>query len=239
MNLIIDYGNTTAKVGIFDQHELKEKYSFSESAALENFLDTTAAEHLIVSSVSAEPQQLLSRAKISGKKIILDHHLPVPILNHYKSPNTLGMDRVAAVCGGLKLFPGENTLVINAGTCIIYDFIDKGKNYWGGAISPGLTMRFKAVNTFTSKLPMVEPIENPPLAGNTTETSIQSGIINGMATEIDGIIELYREKYNDLKVILSGGDGGFFENMLKASIFAVPNIVLVGLNSILIYNVNR
>ncbi len=239
MNLIIDYGNTTAKVGIFDQHELKEKYSFSEPTALEKFLNTTAAEHLIVSSVSADPQHVLSQAKVSGKKMILNHHLPVPILNHYKTPNTLGMDRVAAVCGAVKLFPDENTLVINAGTCIIYDFIDKEKNYWGGAISPGLTMRFKAVHTFTSKLPMVEPIESPPLAGNTTEKSIQSGVINGMALEINGIIDRYREKYNDLRVILGGGDGRFFENMLKASIFAVPNIVLVGLNSILIYNVNR
>lgn len=239
MNLIIDYGNTSAKVGIFDQHELKQKYTFAESSTLKNFLEETPAENLIISSVSVDPCAVISAAKISGQKIILQPDVPLPITTDYQTPSTLGTDRLAAVCGALELFPRQNTLVINAGTCIIYDFIDKEKNYRGGAISPGLMMRFKAVHTFTSKLPLVDLVENVQLIGNSTESSIQSGVINGVVAELDGIIELYTRKFNDLKVILGGGDGQFFENKLKASIFASPNIVLIGLNSILIYNVNR
>ena len=239
MNLIIDYGNTSAKVGIFDQHELTQKYSFTAPSELQDFLKQMPAQNLIVSSVNVDPREIVTSAKISGHKIILTPDTPLPITIDYRTPSTLGTDRVAAVCGALKLFPHQNTLVINAGTCIIYDFIDKEKNYQGGAISPGLMMRFKAVHTFTSKLPLVDPVENVHLIGKSTESSIQSGVINGMVAEIDGIIEQYAKKYNDLKVILGGGDGQFFENKLKASIFASPNVVLIGLNSILIYNVNR
>lgn len=239
MNLIIDYGNTSAKVGIFDQHELIQKYSFMRASELGDFLKQTPAQDLIVSSVNVDPREIIASAKVSGHKIILNPDTPLPITIDYKTPTTLGTDRVAAVCGALKLFPHQNTLVINAGTCIIYDFIDEEKKYLGGAISPGLMMRFKAVHAFTSKLPLVDPVENVQLIGKTTESSIQSGVVNGMVAEIDGIIEQYAKKYNDLKVILGGGDGQFFENKLKASIFASPNVVLIGLNSILIYNVNR
>ncbi|HEX5170526.1 MAG TPA: type III pantothenate kinase [Cyclobacteriaceae bacterium] len=239
MNLIIDYGNTAAKVGIFDQHELKQRHSFNDSLSLENFLKNNLAENVIISSVNVDPHQIIANVLTDGLKIILNPDVPIPINNHYQTPSTLGMDRLAAICGAIKLFPHENTLVINAGTCITYDFVDDQKNYWGGAISPGLNMRFKAVHTFTSRLPLVEPVDNIALIGNSTETSIQSGVANGMTAEINGIIEQYRGKYHDLKVILAGGDGPFFENKLKASIFASPNIVLIGLNSILIYNVNR
>jgi type III pantothenate kinase len=237
MNLVIDYGNTSAKVGIFDQHELKQKYSFSESTSLKKFLRETPAENIVISSVNVDPREVLTGVNISGKKIVLHHDTPVPIVNHYRTSSTLGMDRLAAICGAVKLFPHQNALVVNTGTCVTYDFIDKEKNYWGGGISPGLMMRFKAVHSFTSRLPLVERVDDAPLIGNSTESSIQSGIINGMVAELDGIIERYVEKYLDLQVILAGGDGGFFENKLKASIFASPNVVLVGLNSILIYNV--
>jgi type III pantothenate kinase len=239
MNLIIDYGNTKAKVGIFDHRELKQHYSFEDELPFKKFLQATSADHLIVSSVSIDAAEVTTWGKISGKKLILSHTSPLPIVNLYATPATLGMDRLAGVCAAIQLFPHEHTLVIDAGTCIKYDFIDKDKNYLGGAISPGLSMRFKAVHTFTSRLPMVAPTNDPQLIGNSTETSIQSGVINGMVEEIDGIILRYQEKYPDLKVILSGGDGAFFENKLKASIFAIPNMVLIGLNSILIYNVDR
>jgi type III pantothenate kinase len=237
MNLVIDYGNTSAKVGIFDQHELTQKYSFNESPSLKKFLHGTPAEHLIISSVNVDPNEVLTEAKISGRKIVLQHDTPVPIVNHYSTSSTLGMDRLAAICGAVKLFPHENALVVNAGTCVTYDLVDNKKNYWGGGISPGLLMRFKAVHSFTSRLPLAEPVDDAPLMGNSTESSIQSGVVNGMVAEIDGIIERYIEKYPDLRVILGGGDTGFFENKLKASIFASPNVVLIGLNSILIYNV--
>ena len=238
MNLVIDYGNTTAKVGNFDQHVLSEKLTFSSHHQLQRYLSSVQIENCIISSVNIETSLISSWVRQTGQKFVLNPKLPLPIHNHYKTPDTLGVDRLAGVCGALELFPGENTLVIDAGTCITYDFIDGQKNYFGGSIAPGLSMRFKAVNTFTKKLPLVESTESPPLIGNSTESSIQSGVVNGLIAEIDGIINQYKQKYTDLRVILCGGDGRFFENKLKASIFAGPDLVLIGLNSILIYNVN-
>lgn len=239
MNLIIDYGNTTAKVGIFDDHALVEKYTFSEVGKFKNFLELKVFEYAIISSVSIDPNEIASWLKVTAESFILNAQLPLPINNLYKTPLTLGVDRLAGACGAIELFSDTNTLIIDAGTCITYDFIDSNKNYLGGAISPGLQMRFKAVNKFTSKLPLVEVTDKPDLIGNSTETCIQSGVILGMIGEIDGIIMRYLDKYSDLRVILCGGDAAFFENKLKASIFAAPDLVLVGLNRILIHNVNR
>ena len=146
---------------------------------------------------------------------------------------------MACAVGANFLFPNQNVLAIDAGTCITYDFTDKKSNYWGGGISPGLMMRFNALNTFTAKLPLVVPLGNPALIGNSTETAIQSGVVNGVTAEMDGIINRYEQKYPGLRVILTGGDGPFFENRLKASIFASPDLVLLGLNSVLIHNVGN
>jgi type III pantothenate kinase len=129
--------------------------------------------------------------------------------------------------------------VIDAGTCITYDFLDSDGIYHGGAISPGLRMRFQAVHTFTSRLPLVDTPAEALLIGDTTEKSIQSGVVNGIVAEAKGIIQQYERQFEGLTVILCGGDGGFFENKLKGSIFAVPELVLSGLNSILNYNVVR
>jgi type III pantothenate kinase len=236
VNLAVDYGNSSAKVAIFDQHELKEKHTFTRPDDLQRFLSTSSAENFIISSVTAEAEAV-SKASNARNKFILSHALPLPIKILYATPETLGVDRIAGSCGALELFPGKNTLVIDAGTCITYDFTDSSKQYYGGSISPGLKMRFQAVHTFTARLPLVNPAENPELIGSSTETSIQSGIVNGTLAEMDGIISQYRQKYPDLQVILCGGDGPFFENKLKASIFASPDLVLIGLNSVLIHNV--
>jgi len=238
MNLVIDYGNTTVKVGIFDQHVLKEKFTFAAPRQFQEYLATIQVKNCIISSVSIEPSDIASWVTANNKFVLLPS-LPVPVHNHYQTPQTLGVDRLAGVCGAVQLFPGENTLVIDAGTCITYDFIDQNKNYLGGAIAPGLTMRFKALHTFTSRLPLINQTADAPLIGNSTETSIQSGVMNGLLAETEGIINRYREKYRDLRVILCGGDAHFFENKLKASIFASPDLVLIGLNSILIYNVEK
>lgn len=236
MNLAVDYGNSSAKVAIFDQHELKEKHTFFRTDDLKSFLSTSSTENFIISSVTKEAKAVSHWSK-ARSKFILSHTLPLPVKILYATPETLGVDRIAGSCGALQLFPGKNTLVIDAGTCITYDFTDSSKQYFGGSISPGLKMRFQAVNTFTARLPLVKPADNPELIGSSTETSIQSGIVNGTLAEIDGIIDRYRHKYPDLQVILCGGDGPFFENKLKASIFASPDLVLIGLNSVLIHNV--
>jgi len=237
MNLVLDYGNSFAKVGVFEKDELKQNLSFSDVGELKFFLQNFSAENFILSSVAQEASSTLGWVSHIKRKFVLTPALPLPIKNLYATPQTLGVDRIAGACGAHQIFPGLPCLVIDSGTCITYDFLDNKGNYHGGGISPGLKMRFQAMNAFTAKLPLADIIEDPPLIGTTTETCLQSGAINGMIEEINGIITRYRREFEDLQVILCGGDARFFENKLKASIFAVPELVLSGLNSILIYNV--
>ncbi len=239
MNLVVDYGNSSAKVGIFENRILVRKEVFAEPALLQNFLENFSADCIIVSSVTTDAKLVSSWAKRVKEKFILSHELPLPIKNGYATPMTLGVDRIAGVCGAHQLFPKRHCLVIDSGTCITYDFIDREGVFLGGGISPGIAMRFNAVHTFTAKLPLVQMAEDAALIGNSTETCIQSGVLNGVMEELNGIIYRYQEKFEGLQVILCGGDARFFENKLKASIFALPELVLSGLNSILIYNVNQ
>lgn len=239
MNLVVDVGNSSAKVGIFEQDNLIEKYNLPSLDALETFLVRTPSENLIVSSVSQDAEKILSWSTTSKHKLNLTHKLALPIKNLYATPETLGVDRIAAVSGAQAMYPEKSCLVIDMGSCITLDFIDDKGQYYGGSIAPGLSMRFKAVNAFTAKLPLIKPVSNPDLIGIDTETSIQSGIINGITEEIKGLITLYHNKFGDMKVILCGGDAHFFENKLKGFIFAVPDLVLIGLNTILLHNVNR
>jgi type III pantothenate kinase len=239
MNLVVDYGNSAAKVGIFNQLNLIEKHTFTDAHKLHQFLDQSTAENILISSVNADEHKVLSWATQVQRKFVLHHTLPLPITNLYATPETLGVDRLAGVCGAQQLYPGQHCLIVDAGTCVKFDFIDAQRNYHGGAISPGMMMRFQAVHTFTARLPLISPADQVDLIGDSTETCIQSGVINGLIAEIEGIIHQYNAEFEGLRVILCGGDAQFFENKLKGSIFAVPDLVLVGLNSILIYNVNR
>jgi type III pantothenate kinase len=151
------------------------------------------------------------------------------------------MDRLAAVVGANYFFPEQDCLVIDAGTCITFDYIDRNKKYFGGSISPGLTMKFKALHTFTGRLPLVEQTEKNaeqvPLVGQNTVACLQSGVLNGTLAEVDGMIAAYLKQSPDLITVMCGGDAPFFETNLKARIFAVPDLVLIGLNRILNYNV--
>jgi len=239
MNLVIDSGNSAAKVGIFKDEKLMEKLTFYSSHELERFVQRTEFTNLIVSSVRSDEETIVLWGAKAQNKFVLNSALPLPLKNLYDTPDTLGMDRLAGVCGAKQLFPANNCLVIDAGSCITYDFVDKDGNYHGGGISPGLNMRFRAVHTFTAKLPLVSAKAGVELIGKSTETCIQSGVVNGLLAEIEGIGGQYAKKFPDLHVILCGGDAGFFENQLKASIFASPELVLIGLNSILIHNVHR
>ena len=237
MNLIVDVGNTSAKVAIFNQQQLIEKNTFEDTELLKKYLSSVMAENCLISSVRIPAEEISNLISPSNKKFILSHTLPLPLKIFYDTPHTLGVDRIAGACGAWSMFPNTNVLVIDAGTCITYDFTNSKGEYLGGGISPGLVIRFKALNTFTSRLPLVKAVEMSDLVGRSTETSIQSGVINGMSAEMDGIILRYQEKYPELKVILCGGDTSFFENRLKATIFAAPELVLFGLNSVLIHNV--
>jgi len=235
MNLVIDSGNTRFKAATYSGTQLERKYSFSNEEELKSFLNHQTFNQAIVSSVSLDGTEMLSWIKASNK-FLLSHLLPLPIQINYKTPETLGVDRIAAVCGGLDLFPERDLLVVDAGTCITYDFIDRGKNYHGGAISPGVEMRFEALHTFTERLPLVSKTGDLKLIGDSTEACIRSGVLNGVVAEMDGIITNYKQLYPDLGVVLCGGDSFFFENKLKPTIFAAPDLVLSGLNRILLHN---
>jgi len=240
MNLTVDIGNSGTKIGLFNKNEPVQFLHFKPTASVP--WKKMVAQYQINNAI------ICSVAKDSGKKIpkvlgtqiktmYLSENTIVPISNNYKTPKTLGKDRLASAVGGNALFPKKNVLVIQAGTCITFDMVNAKGQYLGGAISPGLMMRFKALHTFTGKLPLVTPENINYRLGTTTQQSILSGVINGMSDEIDSAIEDYRHKYKSLKVIITGGDAYFFESQLKNEIFAKPNLVLYGLNKILEYNV--
>lgn len=238
MNIVIDYGNSSAKVGIFDQYTLVEQKVYKDEAELKRYLENFSAANGIISTVNVPSEKIASWLRVE-KSFVLSPSLPLPIKNLYGTPQTLGVDRIAGVCGGKQLFPDKPVLVIDAGTCVTYDFLDDQGNYLGGSIAPGLSMRFEAMHKLTARLPLVKVVNDPDLIGKSTETCMQSGAIWGMCFEIEGVISAYLEKFRGLQVILCGGDTRFFENKLKAPIFAVPELVLSGLNSILIHNVSR
>lgn len=238
-NLVVDFGNTAAKVGIFNQQELQEEYMFATRREAQTFIKEITAHACIVSSVSGNAEKLHEGIPHVKQHFVLTHQLPLPILNKYATPETLGMDRVAAVCGARALFPKESCLVIDSGTCITYDLLNNENEYLGGAIAPGLHMRLRAMHEFTARLPLIEMEEDIPLVGDSTKSCMQSGVLNGTLAEIEGMIVRYQEHYPELRVILCGGDTHFFENNLKGTIFAVQNLVLRGLNSILLHNVSQ
>ncbi len=235
MNLVIDIGNTRVKTATFLGDKPGEVNSFSNEVELKSFLSHHSFDSAIVSSVSVDGKAILKEIN-APKKFLLTHLLPLPIQNQYATPETLGSDRIAAICGALDLFPDRDALVIDVGTCITFDFVDRNRNYKGGSISPGITMRFEALHTFTKRLPLVSKIDESELIGNSTEGSIRSGVLNGIIAEMNGVIQRYKDSYPELAVVLCGGDTLFFENKVKPTIFAAPNLVLSGLNRILRHN---
>lgn len=241
MKLCIDVGNTQVKLGVYDAEGKMQYFGRIENltaAGLKNILSDWTIEYAILSSVRAEHEAVLDYLTKRLKKVVkLSSELPLPITNQYKTPKTLGNDRLAGVVGASVLCPNENVLVVDAGTCIKYDFITADKTYLGGSILPGIEMRFKALNHFTAKLPLVEPAELDSFIGNTTQTSIQTGVLFGVLHEFKGFKQQYQQQFGDIKVLVTGGDTSFFESQLKNEIFAQPNLVLIGLNKILDYNI--
>lgn len=235
-NLVIDFGNTRAKTGVFQDHRLIDKNVFTDVSELQKFIAAQSWDNSIISSVSQEASVVNDAIRVWHQKIALQYTTPLPITLAYKTPETLGVDRIAGACGAIDIFPNQNCLLIDAGTCVNYEFIDEKKIYHGGAISPGIKMRFDAMHTFTSKLPLVTATETAPLTGDSTISCMQSGVINGIVAEVEGIIHRYTTNYPNLGVILCGGDYSVFENKLKPSIFVAPDLVLSGLNRILLHN---
>ncbi|MBK6265553.1 type III pantothenate kinase [Marivirga sp. S37H4] len=235
MNAAIDIGNTKVKLGIFEDEKLVSFETFNSLEDLSIEIKKKDIAKIIVSSVRESNDFISEILRLDNEVVFLDFNTPLPFINHYQSP-TLGLDRIAVVAGAQALFPHKNSLVIDMGTCITYEIIEGGKHYYGGAISPGMHMRFKSLHNFTARLPLVtveHPIEQ---VGKTTEKSIQSGVVHGVIGEMEAFIQTYKEKYSPLNVIITGGDAKYFESKIKATIFAIPELVLVGLNAILRHN---
>lgn len=238
MNIVVDSGNTFSKIGWFEGEKLIRYTTHLEFAELVALIRSELPAHLLFSSVGPT-QEAFEEALGEPLRIMgLTPHTPLPIFKNYDTPQTLGADRIAAAAGANFLFPEEDLVVIDMGTCITYDVIDRNATFQGGLISPGVRMRFNAMHTFTKRLPLFEPEKDPELIGKSTRQAMQSGVMNGTLAEIEGIIERYRHKYPSLRVVLCGGDAAFFESNLKPPIFAVPELVLIGLNRILTYNVS-
>ncbi len=242
MNLVIDIGNSLIKAAVFKEDSLIFKVAFpKENLVTETNLisEQFNIERGILSNVSHSPENFDSLVIKKENLLILDHDTKVPFNNLYSTPQTLGVDRIALMAGAALQFPLKNTLVIDAGSCITYDFLDVENNYFGGAISPGIEMRYKALHQQTAKLPLLKPVAEIPSIGNSTENAIHVGVLNGVIQEIDGIIEQYGANYENFTTILTGGDAIFLSKNLKSTIFAKPNFLLEGLNGILIHNLDE
>ena len=240
--IVVDLGNTLAKVAVFEGSDLLSLRAFKAGAfnrLTKYLMSLVPGSYCIVSHVIDYPVILGKVFTDHFKTLFFDTQTAIPICNRYKTPETLGKDRIAAAVGAWNLFPGNNLLMIDAGTAVTMDFISDSGEYRGGAISPGISMRFNALNTFTGKLPLIEKKNIRYLTGTTTEESISSGVINGIVAEIDGIIDEYKAVYPGLIVVFGGGDSKFLHKRLKNSIFALPNPVINGLHIILNYNIEN
>lgn len=226
MNLVVDIGNTVIKTATFNNGKLVS-FNIVEEKEL-GLLLKKEWDGILISTV--RDHNLYKGA------LILDNSTPLPINIQYDTPKTLGVDRIAAVVGAFTLSPNSNTLVIDIGTCVTFEFIDNTNTYKGGLISPGWQMRLDAMHKFTAKLPSLTTSASKSITGKSTVECMQSGAFIGLIAEINSIIEQYKAENNDLRVLICGGDAKVFETTLKERIFAEPNLVLIGLNTILEYN---
>jgi len=238
MRLILDFGNTFQKCAVFNNNEIVafERFENITLNQLKAFAQNNDIQSAILSSVINTNLEIIAWLKESFLFVELDHNTPIPITNKYASPETLGKDRLAAAIGAASLFPKQNVLSIDTGTAIKFDLVNFKGEYLGGSISPGLYLRFKALHTFTDKLPLVTYNNEHLLIGNNTQTSILSGVMNGAIAEINGLIDAYKNRFNGLKIVITGGESIYFVKSIKSDIFADSNLVIKGLNEILKFN---
>jgi type III pantothenate kinase len=233
-----DFGNTRMKCAIFSGRKLENVVLLDNDKPedLLELIDSWHPDRSILSSVIDHNPVFEEILKQKTEFQKLDHPSKLPVTTPVGKPETIGADRLALVVAASDLFPGKNNLVIGLGSAITYNYVNKYKEFLGGGISPGMEMRFRALQTFTAKLPLIKADWNFPLVGYDTRTNILSGVILGMAKEIDGMIEAYEEKYDNFNVLLSGGDGSYFTRYLKKKIFADPDLIFRGLLAINEYN---
>lgn len=243
MNLVVDIGNSRSKIALYLKGVLVESLTV-DKLQVEQLMELkdryTDLKYVILSSVSSVDPTVINFLKTGFSYFLeLSSITSVPLMNQYKTPETLGLDRLATAIGARELYPGKDLLVIDAGTAITFDVIERNGTFVGGNISPGLSSRFRALHEFTKKLPLIKVSDDYPVIGQSTEEAIRAGVINGMVFEIDGTIDMIRKKMPDIQPVLTGGDAQFFERRLKNPIFVKFEITLIGLNRILEYNVEK
>lgn len=232
--ICLDFGNTRLKSALFTGDVLTEIEVLNDNSVeqVQQILQHHKPSKSVLSSVITHPAEIEDLLQSQTRFHKLSNHSKLPFTIPVGKPETVGADRLAIAAAAVFLFPGKNNLVIGLGSCITYNFINQSRELIGGSISPGMEMRFKAMHQFTAKLPLVEADWNVPLIGYDTKTNLQSGVVFGMAKEIDGIIDAYNEKYGNFNVVLTGGDIGIFEPHLKNKIFADPDLIFKGLYAI-------
>jgi type III pantothenate kinase len=232
--LCLDFGNTRSKTALFENDRLKTITMLREDVMvhLNELIDQHQPNYSILSSVVDHDPEVESILKTTTSFHRLSNLSRLPFTIPVGKPETVGADRLAIAAAAVFLFPQKNTLAIGLGSCITYNFINQSGELIGGSISPGMEMRFKAMHHFTAKLPLVKADWNVPLIGYDTKSNLQSGVVLGMAKEIDGIIEAYSERFGNFNALLTGGDIGLFEPHLKNKIFADPELIFKGLYAI-------
>ena len=238
MNLIVDAGNTSVKLALFKEGEmLLTKHIEPNIQTFKRICEEFGKiSSILICDVQGLDWSFLNTIFDPKNIFILDSTWNLPFINLYKTPETLGADRIGLIAASIKEYPNSNVLVIDLGSCITYDLIKEDQTYVGGMISPGYTMRYKSLNTFTGKLPLVENETFTDDFGDDTKTSIQAGIFNGILHEIEGQIEFFRQKNENLTIILTGGDCLQLSKRLKNPIFAHPNFLVKGLDYLLQFN---
>ena len=242
MVLVVDIGNTRIKCAVYELDTLKAVFVFTEKEAENNFKNILFSypnvTDLIVSSVAKTLTFDLQTISNDLNIHFVSNLDTFPFENKYATPKTLGVDRMILAAGATLLYPKQNRLIIDAGTCVTYDFVDENDNYWGGAISPGFRLRYESLHQFTAKLPLLTLEEPEGLVGSSTNQSIHSGVVNGLICEMDGFIERYKQQNENFTIILTGGDAEFLAKRLKNTIFANSNFLLESLNQTFQYNQN-
>jgi type III pantothenate kinase len=234
ITLCLDFGNTRWKTAVFNNDDFEEVIVLEGDGLeqMKKIISQRKPYRSILSSVVNHPPEIETLLSASTWFHKLSSTSKLPFTIPVGKPETVGTDRLALAAASVFLFPGQNNLVIGLGSCITYNFINKQHELLGGSISPGMEMRFKAMHQFTAKLPLVDADWNVPLIGYDTKTNLQSGVVLGMAKEIDGIIDEYKKRYSNFNVLLTGGDIGYFGSHLKNKIFADSDLIFKGLYAI-------
>ncbi len=233
MVLAVDIGNSRIKCAVFEHNTIIDQFVSSENNWLKKIHEALAnfpVTQLIASSVGKRFEKEFSELATIVNITLVDHQSKFPFHNCYETPTTLGIDRMVLASGSVLQFPNRPRLIIDAGTCITYDFVDESDIYHGGAISPGIAIRYQSLHNFTARLPLLQMESPNDVVGHSTSQSIHSGVVNGVAFEIDGFIDSYRSNHPNIIIILTGGDSDFLAKRLKNTIFANSNFLMESLN---------